>query len=161
MGVVANGVDTTNWTDRGTSTWSGTCNSVDSSLGGPSNAAYLNLNSPGSTFSTTVKGAAGLAANVALAMPSSGGTLATTPGTQAFGIVTLVAGTQPVSTTAACAPSATCVYKLTLCRANASTGIGVPAIGTITAGTSFVVNSLSPTATVLTTDLSTYCWQIN
>jgi hypothetical protein len=157
-----NGVDVTNWIDRGTSTWSGTCNSVDSSLGGPNNAAYLNLNSPGSTFSTTVKGAAGLAANVALAMPSSGGTLATTPGVQAWGLATLVAGTVTVSSATTCTPNATtCSYQLTRCNANASTGIGSLSVGAIVGGTSFTINSLSPTATVLTTDLSSVCWKVN
>lgn len=74
---------------------------------------------------------------------------------------TLTSGTVTVSNSAACTPSVTCVYKLANCGKNASTGIGTLSIGTVSAGTSFVINSLGPTGSVLTTDASTVCWQIN
>jgi hypothetical protein len=104
-----------------------------------------------------------------IALPStlSGNTGAPTgkvslvPGTEAFGNATLSSGTYTVSNAAACTPSATCVYKLTNCGLNGSTGIGTLSVGTVSAGTSFVINSLGPTAAVLTTDKSIVCWQIN
>jgi hypothetical protein len=77
------------------------------------------------------------------------------------GIATLSSGTVTVSNSAACAPSSTCVYKLTNCGLNSSTAIGTLSIGTVTAGTSFVINSESSTATVVTGDKSVVCWQIN
>lgn len=77
------------------------------------------------------------------------------------GSVALVSGTATVSTTAACTVGTNCNYSLTRCAANSSTGIGSLSVGTITAGTSFVINSLSTVGAVLTTDASTVCWQIN
>lgn len=82
-------------------------------------------------------------------------------GPQAFGMATLTSGTVTVSNAAACTPSATCGYKLINCAKNASSGIGALSIGTVSAGVSFVINSLGPTASVLTTDASSVCWQIN
>lgn len=78
-----------------------------------------------------------------------------------WGLNTMVSGTKVVSTSAACTPGNSCVYKLTNCGINASTGIGTLGIGSVSVGTSFTVNSLSPTGTVLTTDVSSFCWQIN
>lgn len=78
-----------------------------------------------------------------------------------FGLATLASGTVTVSTAAACTPSATCVYNLTRCVANASTGAGVPSVGTVSAGTSFVINAESSTLTVVTGDLASVCWRIN
>jgi hypothetical protein len=77
------------------------------------------------------------------------------------GSVALVSGTTTISSTASCVLGTSCQYKLTNCKPNASTAIGTLSIGTIVAGTSFVINSLSPTNTVLTGDVSTVCWQIN
>lgn len=82
------------------------------------------------------------------------------PSAAASGQATLVAGTVTVSTTAACTASATCVYKLSNCGP-AGTAIGVPSVGTVTAGTSFVINSLTATNTTATADTSNICWQIN
>jgi hypothetical protein len=65
-----------------------------------------------------------------------------------------------VSNAAACTPSATCVYKLTNCGLNGSTAVGVPAIGTVSVGTSFVINSYTAIAGVAA-DSSNICWQIN
>jgi hypothetical protein len=78
-----------------------------------------------------------------------------------FGSATLSSGTKTVSNAAACTPSATCVYKLTNCGLNSSTAIGTLSIGTVSAGTSFVINSESSAAAVVTGDKSVVCWQIN
>lgn len=43
---------------------------------------------------------------------------------------------------------------------NASSAIGSLATGTITAGTSFVINALDATASVETGDVSTVMWEI-
>jgi hypothetical protein len=77
------------------------------------------------------------------------------------GNATLVSGTVTVSNAAACSVGSNCNYSLIHCGKNSSTGIGTLSVGTITAGTSFVINSLGPAASVLTTDVSTVCWQIN
>ena len=78
------------------------------------------------------------------------------------GFVTLVAGTATVSNVSACTVSASCVYSLTNCGpAGSTTFPGTLAIGTITPGTSFVINSLNTTNAVVTTDTSKVCWKIN
>jgi hypothetical protein len=77
---------------------------------------------------------------------------------QFAGRATLASGTATVSTSAA---STSANYVLTRCAANSSTAIGVPSVGTVTAGTSFVINALSATNTVATGDLSTVCWWIH
>lgn len=79
----------------------------------------------------------------------------------ARGMATLTSGTVTISTAAACAVGSSCAYRLSNCGANASTAIGTPSLGTVTAGTSFVINSLSSTNTVVTGDVSNVCWQIN
>jgi hypothetical protein len=76
------------------------------------------------------------------------------------GMATLAAGTATVSTAAACTPGTACVYKLTNCGLNSSIAVGVPSIGTVTAGTSFVINSYTAAA-ALAVDSSKVCWQIN
>jgi hypothetical protein len=86
-------------------------------------------------------------------------TIAQSTGTN--GVATLSSGTVTVSNAGACSPAAGCIYKLTNCGLNASSGIGTLSIGTVSAATSFVINSLGPTGSVLTTDASTVCWQIN
>ena len=82
-------------------------------------------------------------------------------GTRALGYTTLSSGTITISNAAACTASATCVYKLTNCGTNSSAALGTLTIGTITAGTSFVINSESAAAALVTTDNSHVCWQIN
>jgi hypothetical protein len=77
------------------------------------------------------------------------------------GTATLVSGTVTVSATAACAVSSSCHYSLTRFATNSSAAIGNLSVGTISAGSSFVINSLSATDTVLTTDVSSVSWQIN
>lgn len=77
------------------------------------------------------------------------------------GVATLASGAATVSTASACTPGPTCAYKLTNCGPNGSTGIGTPAVTSAAAGTSFVINSLGPTGSVLTTDTSKICWEIN
>ena len=80
--------------------------------------------------------------------------------TSVSGIATLSSGSVTVSNHNACTPSATCVYKLANCALNGSVAIGVPAIGTVVAGTSFVINSYTAIAGVAA-DSSKICWQIN
>ena len=78
------------------------------------------------------------------------------------GLATLSSGTVTVSNAAACTPAATgCTYKLTNCNTNSSAALGILTIGTVSAGTSFVINSESLTNTVVTTDASKVCWAIN
>lgn len=76
------------------------------------------------------------------------------------GIATLSSGTITVSNAAACTPSATCTYKLTNCGINGSSAIGTPSVGTVVAGTSFVINSYTAIAGIAV-DSSIICWQIN
>jgi hypothetical protein len=77
------------------------------------------------------------------------------------GVVTaLAAGTATVATAGACTvAAATCRYQLTNCGP-AGTAIGVPSVGAIVVGTSFVINSISATNTVATGDTSKICWSI-
>ncbi|MDE1871794.1 MAG: hypothetical protein KGI06_06170, partial [Candidatus Micrarchaeota archaeon] len=69
------------------------------------------------------------------------------------GIATLLAGTVTVSTPEACTPGAACSYQLTTCVLGGTQGM--LSVGTVTAGTSFVVTSSS------NTDTSQICWRIN
>lgn len=68
------------------------------------------------------------------------------------GTATLTAGTVTVSSAAACTIGTACTYQLTNCGTGGT--VGVLSVGTITAGTSFVINSSS------STDTSTVCWEI-
>lgn len=77
------------------------------------------------------------------------------------GTALLTSGTVTVSNAAACTPANTCIYKFTNCGKNSSTAIGVLSVGTVSVGTSFVINSLSSTGSVATSEGSTICWQIN
>ncbi len=95
------------------------------------------------------------------AVYASDGSTTNGPAQSTYGYATLASGTVTVSNSAACTPSATCVYKLANCGVNGSTAIGTLSIGTVSAGTSFVINSESATATVVTGDTSNVCWQIN
>jgi hypothetical protein len=119
-----------------------------------------NINNP------TVVGLNGVVTGPAVVQAAWTGTawtLSSTPaltGTRASGIATLAAGTVTVSSTAACTPGTACVYKLTNCGLNSTIAVGVPSIGSVTAGTSFVINSLTAAA-ALAVDTSSVCWQIN
>jgi hypothetical protein len=105
-----------------------------------------------------------LAINGNIALPSTitgyqgSGTMVALP---VYGIATLVSGEVTVSTPAACTVSSTCVYKLTNCGANGSRAIGTLALGNVSAGTGFVIQSLSSIGNILVRDQSTVCWQIN
>lgn len=79
----------------------------------------------------------------------------------AAGTTTLASGTATVTTTQACAHSSTCVYKLANCGVNSSSAVGTPSVGTVVAGTSFVINSLNSSGAVATGDVSCIAWQIN
>lgn len=83
------------------------------------------------------------------------------PGTRATGLGTLVLGTVTISNAAACTASATCTYKLTNCGTNSSVALGTLTIGTVVPGTSFIINSESAANAVVTTDVSSVCWQVN
>ncbi len=95
------------------------------------------------------------------AIYDANGNVTNGPAQPTIGYSALVSGTVTVSNAAACTPSATCVYKLTNCGLNSSTAVGTLSIGTVVAGTSFIINSESATATVVTGDTSNICWQIN
>jgi len=69
------------------------------------------------------------------------------------GRATLVAGTVTVSTTAAAAMTSTLTYTLTNCQAGGT--LGILSVGTITPGTSFVINSSN------NADTSIVCWWIH
>lgn len=85
----------------------------------------------------------------------------TTAGANSAGTVTLAGGTATVSTTAVTASS-----KIRLTRqsigATGAAALGVLSVGTITAGTSFVINAVQPaSATSLqATDVSVVFWEI-
>jgi hypothetical protein len=82
--------------------------------------------------------------------------------TPTLGYATLSSGTVTVSTGAACSPGSSCIYKLTNCGTNSSTALGVQlTIGTVSSGTSFVINSESATNALVTGDSSHVCWEIN
>lgn len=80
---------------------------------------------------------------------TSTSTLVTTLGS---GFATLAAGTVTITNAAACAVSSSCLYSLTNCGTGGT--VGTLSVGTITAGTSFVINSSS------STDTSKVCWAI-
>lgn len=77
------------------------------------------------------------------------------------GMATLVAGTVTVTTSAACTPGSSCNYQLANCGKNASTVIGLPSIASATAGTSFIITSITAAAATATADVSNVCWRIN
>jgi len=85
----------------------------------------------------------------------------TTAGANSAGTVTLVGGTATISTTAVTASSKIRIYRQSIGSTGAA-ATGNLSIGTITAGTSFVINSvLIATATSLaTTDVSVVFWEI-
>jgi hypothetical protein len=73
------------------------------------------------------------------------------------GIATLVTGTVTVSTTAVTANSIIILTRQT----NGGTAAGVPTVGTITAGTSFVINSITAGGTAVQAgDTSVIGWMI-
>jgi len=79
-----------------------------------------------------------------------------------FGMVTLVSGTYTVSTTAACTPNGTtCNIQLTRCIGNGSPAVGALTVSTVVVGTSFIINSYSSVAAVVTGDIASVCWRIN
>jgi hypothetical protein len=73
------------------------------------------------------------------------------------GVVTLASGTATVSTTQILSTSR---VIFTNQGKNASVSVGTPSLGTVTPGTSFVINSLSSTGIVNISDASTIYWQI-
>jgi hypothetical protein len=77
-------------------------------------------------------------------------------GADTAGRSVLVLGTVTVSTTAVTANS---VISLTNCVPG-GTALGLPTVGTVSAGTSFVINSETTALAVQTLDTSTICWRI-
>jgi hypothetical protein len=82
-------------------------------------------------------------------------------GANSFGSVALAAGAATVSTTAVTANSLIILWRQSI-GATGSAALGLPTVGTITAGTSFSIGSLSETnATALVaTDVSIIGWMI-
>jgi hypothetical protein len=89
---------------------------------------------------------------------ANGGTGVTTP--IVGGIATLSSGSVTITNTAACTASSTCIYHLSNCGLNGTTAVGVPGVGTINPGTSFVINSYTALAAIAV-DTSKVCWSIN
>jgi hypothetical protein len=85
----------------------------------------------------------------------------TTAGANSAGTVTLVGGTATISTTAVTASSLIRIYRQSV-GATGAAATGNLSIGTITAATSFVINSVSAAdATALAaTDVSVVFWEI-
>ncbi len=85
----------------------------------------------------------------------------TTAGANSFGTVTLVGGTATISTTAVTASSKIILTRQTVGSTGAA-ALGQLSVGTIVAGTSFVINAWSvASATALaTTDVSNIFWMI-
>jgi hypothetical protein len=77
------------------------------------------------------------------------------------GVATLASGTTTIDSAAACVPSALCQYVLGNCGKNSGSSVGTLSVGAVTAGSSFVIHSLSVTGAVLTGDSSTVCWKVN
>jgi hypothetical protein len=128
---------------------------------GPDHGLYLHSLDP-QTRAIYFNSALAINDNIVLPSTVTGyqgaGTMVALP---VYGTATLTGGAITVTTPAACTVSSTCVYKLTNCGANGSTAIGTLALGNVSAGTGFVIQSLSNTGRVLTGDYSTVCWQIN
>lgn len=83
----------------------------------------------------------------------------TTAGANSIGSVTLVSGTATVSTTAVTANSLIVTWRQAI---GASTALGQLTVGTITAGTSFVINAATQgtPGTPLAADVSVVGWEI-
>jgi hypothetical protein len=86
----------------------------------------------------------------------------TAAGANSFGTVALVSGTATVATTAVTASSIIFLTRLIPAGTSGTGAIGMISVGTITAGTSFVINALTTAdlATVVTNDISTIGWMI-
>ncbi|MDE3022113.1 MAG: hypothetical protein KGI54_09650 [Pseudomonadota bacterium] len=92
-----------------------------------------------------------------LALNTVGTTIKMTTGANAkMGQATLVAGTATVATTAVQVDSFVFLSR----AVKAGTAVGVPQLGTVTAGTSFVIDSLDSTGTLVAGDTSAINWWI-
>lgn len=85
----------------------------------------------------------------------------TAAGANSFGTVTLVGGTATVATTAVTASSIIFLTRMTV-GATGAAALGILSVGTISAGTSFIINAWqTANATALaTTDVSNIGWMI-
>lgn len=124
---------------------------IGGTLYGVWSAADFGLAGSGA-FVPTITGNSGFTAGHLAAIVTSSGEIGDGGPAPVRGTANLTAGTVTINNAAACSVGA-CVYKLTNCG-NSGT-VGILSVGTITAGTSFVINSSSAT------DTSTVCWQIN
>lgn len=84
-----------------------------------------------------------------------------TAGSNSFGTVTLIGGTATVATTSVTASSIIFLTRMTV-GATGAAALGILSVGTISAGTSFIINAwLTANATSLaTTDVSNIGWMI-
>ncbi len=85
----------------------------------------------------------------------------TTAGANSAGKVTLVSGTATVSTTAITAASQVRLYRQGV-GATGAAALGILSLGTITAGVSFIINSVTAASAIAnqTTDVSVIGWEI-
>lgn len=85
----------------------------------------------------------------------------TTAGANSFGSVTLVGGSATVSTTAVTASSLIFLSRLSI-GATGANPVGILAVGTITASTSFVINAVTTAVanSNVATDVSVVAWMI-
>lgn len=154
-------------------TLAGTANQISTSASGDTVtfAVPSSFVAPGSvTATTTVTATLGAitATNGNLVLGTAGNKIVsssvastTTAGANSFGKVTLVAGTATVATTAVTASSIIYLTRQSP-GATGAAALGQLSIGTITAGTSFVINALSnaDSTALATTDVSSVAWFI-
>jgi hypothetical protein len=152
MGLITNGGATPLNLDGGAFT-AGTVAAVSTITAGTTLTATL-----GAITATNGNVVLGTAGNKILS--TSVGSSATA-GANSFGKVTLIGGTIVVSTTAVTASSIILLTRHTV-GATGAAALGMLTIGTIVAGTSFVINAWSSAdATALaTTDVSNVSWMI-
>lgn len=143
----------TTWVDDGSGTPTGSNTAATNPYPIIDQAAQIGLNSTGGTGGTAeliLRAPASMTANITATAPY----LNTVAASANVGFATLVSGTVTVTTTTACTAANTCVYSLTNCGVGGTQGM--LSVGTVTAGTSFVINSSAGAA-----DTSKVCWRIN
>lgn len=128
------------------------------------NLAYILTSAPGNWF--VLGSLTGNSGNVVL--PSAGNKIisssvasTTSAGANSFGTVTLVGGTATISTTAITASSIVFLTRQSVGSTGAA-ALGELSIGTIVAGTSFVINAWSQAnaTSLAATDVSSIGWMI-
>ena len=180
--TTTNGVVSSVWVETGGSTGAvssvvGTANqvTVTTAAGVATVSLPSAITTPGSlTTTTTLTGGTGITAttgnitatNGNFVLGTAGNKLVstsvattTTAGANSIGSVTLASGTATVATTAVTANSLIITWRQSV---GASTALGELTVGTITAGTSFVINAATQgtPGTPLATDASVVGWMI-